>query len=514
MADFNEDEIDKGFRRVIEGKNVEPPGSLWANIRISVLERQLIRYQCVNLWLKGTVGVLATLLSGTAFLYLTQNDSPLAQKEVVTTRKTDTVYLTRTERVFVNRPVVVYAENLHAKTNEINPNFNKKEQNYEIITPDNNPAEDDKHGLDKEQITQNDLIISTKQNNQGRIKNKLGITHSKKSNHFEQDNQTKNQVGNERNNTSLLQESSLSSRENEEKAALDFKTFTVNYLEPLPITPNAPLGIPSIKYHPNIKTALKLPKVRTPLLDRLSLSSYVSPEWNGIDVRRNEPKAFNYGDEELQAGITAGLRAGIRLSEKWQLLAGVEFSGASFDDRNLRQILTAEAINDRFGYIYRTALGKVEIPAEKLSVLAQSGSVVGIEIHEPIQRYVINVPLLVRYNVWDKQFRFLNQVPIKLQFYGLLGGYSQLPILQEGKIEVFENSGREFTAELTNFQNLRNSYGVNLGAGVELGIGKHFNLFAEPNYSQGISSLVREMPIRSVVSSFGVKMGAKWNFGK
>ena len=78
MADFNEDEIDKGFRRVIEGKNVEPPGSLWANIRISVLERQLIRYQCVNLWLKGTVGVLATLLSGTAFLYLTQNDSSLS----------------------------------------------------------------------------------------------------------------------------------------------------------------------------------------------------------------------------------------------------------------------------------------------------------------------------------------------------------------------------------------------------------------------------------------------------
>lgn len=504
MADFNEDEIDKGFRRVIEGKNVEPPGSLWANIRISALERQLIRYQSINLWLKGTAGVLAALLSGTAFLYLTQNAPPLMKKEVVTITKTDTVYLTKTKRVFVDRPIVVYIE----KSNGTN-SFNNLEQNEETGTADNN--------LEKEQNTQSGLItnLNTRQNSIERSKNKLNITHGKTSKRSEQNYPIKNQIGNGKSNTSLPP---LRSRENgelvEESPVHASEAFTVDYLEPLPIAPNAPLRLPLIKHHSTSKTMAKLPKVRTPLIDRLSLSSYVSPQWNSVDVRRDEPKAFDYGDEELQVGVTAGLRAGIRLSEKWLLLTGVEFNGTSFDDRSRRQILNAEAINGRFGYMYRTALGTVEIPAEKLSSPAQSGSMVGIEIHEPIQRYVINVPLLVRYNVWDKQFRFLNQVPMKLQFYGLLGGYWQIPIRQEGKVEIFENSGREFTSELTNFQNLRNSYGVNIGVGAELGVGKHFNLFAEPNYSQGISSVVSDMPIRSVVSSFGVKIGAKWNFGK
>ncbi len=59
----------------------------------------------------------------------------------------------------------------------------------------------------------------------------------------------------------------------------------------------------------------KVIKIRTPLPERLSLSAYVSPDWNKLDVRRDEPVAFKYGDEELPAGILAGIR--VKLGAKW-----------------------------------------------------------------------------------------------------------------------------------------------------------------------------------------------------
>ena len=58
---------------------------------------------------------------------------------------------------------------------------------------------------------------------------------------------------------------------------------------------------------------LKVDKVKTPLAERLSLSIYASPDWSRLDVRRDEPDAFQYGDEELQVGILAGVRVSLKL---------------------------------------------------------------------------------------------------------------------------------------------------------------------------------------------------------
>ncbi|HAK79168.1 MAG TPA: hypothetical protein DCM71_20245 [Runella sp.] len=245
MADFNEDEIDKGFRRVIEGKSVEPPASLWANIRISALERQLIRYQSMTFWFKGAVGVLAALLGGTGyFLYQAKSALPLVQKEVVTITKTDTVYLTKSEKVFVDRPVVVYAENLNAKMNEINPDFNKNEQNDETGTSDNTLTKDGKRDLNNEPITQNGLTAnpSSKQNSQKTIKNSKLITNRVKNSnarYSEQNNSTKNQVDKIKNNAFFPQETPISSQESIKDGKLTegspIEDLTIDFLEPLPM---------------------------------------------------------------------------------------------------------------------------------------------------------------------------------------------------------------------------------------------------------------------------------------
>jgi hypothetical protein len=300
----------------------------------------------------------------------------------------------------------------------------------------------------------------------------------------------------------------------EENALSRLQSRTVDFLEPLPIQPEPSFGIPKINFHSSVKTTGSSPKIKVPLVNRLSVSAYVMPKGNNIDVRRGEPNAFKYGNEELGPGVAAGLRAGIKWTDRWSVLAGIELEATRFGDGNHRQILTAESINGTFGYLYRTALGTVELPDEELSTQAQAGSVVGLEVRESIQRYVLNLPLSVRYDVWGKRFRFLQQVPMKLQFYGLLSGYWQVPLLQEGHVEIFESTGRQLTGELTKFQNLHSSLGINLGMGTELGIGKRFYVFLEPTYTQGITSVVRDMPLRSVTNSFGVKVGTKWNVKK
>ena len=111
MVESDELEFDKGLRRIAEGQAVEPSPSLYAGIRLAALERQLISYQSAALWLKGTIGVLAVLLGVTGLLLYKAGNEPNTQvAAAVIPAKADTVYVTRTEQVFTDRPVVVYME--------------------------------------------------------------------------------------------------------------------------------------------------------------------------------------------------------------------------------------------------------------------------------------------------------------------------------------------------------------------------------------------------------------------
>lgn len=500
MADFNDDELDKGFRRVIEGKSIEPPASLWADIRISALERQLIRYRSLTLWFKGATGVLTALLGGAVyFICQVPKPAPPLPKEVSIVTKMDTVYVTRTEKVYIDRPVIVYTE----------------KSNYLIESPGAN-SENRRFGA-------NHLVNDSKHiKNEAETGEKMPVNLATGSalSTWKQNESATSLIGNTANMAFLSRKRGeldngtvKSNQSTQENAISPGESGTIDFLEPLPIQVTSSFT-PKINVNPLVKTTANWFKTKKTFVGKLSLSGYLTPKWNSIDVRRGEPNAFKYGNEKLEPGAAVGVRAGVKISKRWSLLAGIEVEGTRFGDGNHRQILTAEPINGTYGYLYRTALGTVELPDEDFSVQAQAGSVVGLEIHEYIQRYVLNLPLSIRYDVWSKRFRFLQQLPMKLQFYGLLGWYWQLPLLQEGSVDIFENTGRQLTGELPKFHNLHSSFGVNVGLGTELGIGKRFHLFVEPTYTQGISSVVRDMPLRSVTNSFGIKVGTKWSFKK
>lgn len=525
MVQFDEHEFDEGLRRIAEGQGVEPPPGLYNGIRSAALERQLIRYQSTALWLKGTIGVLAALLGITGvFLYQARNEptSQAAQAEVPA--KTDTVYVTRTERVFTDRPVVVYvAKEL---TNTLNQNIND-ETNTLIASKHNgqsvkvqlgNPIVIDAANSqsDKPETNGNDQMDTIELN----TKSDKGIRNSlfNQKSAGKSSTPTPTENSGDGSKTSTLEPKNPTGREalfetnQEERWVLD-----VSRLNALPLKSSSRFKSPKIAYrkpiHLQLAASPKGVKIRSPLSERLSLSAYLSPDWNKLDVRRDEPDAFTYGDEELQTGILVGIRGGLKLSEKWSLLAGAEFSGSSFDDGQRRQVLTMESVNGKSGFPYRTALGTVVIPADLLSSPPATNDRIGLEVHEPILRYALNLPIALRYDFWRKRFMLLNQVPLRFAVYGLLGGYAQIPLRQEGKVTIFEESGRELEAELTGFQNLRSAYGLSLGAGTELGVSKHLSIFTEPTYSQGLSSVVRDMPLRTTISGFGVKVGAKWGFG-
>jgi hypothetical protein len=482
MGNFDEQELDNGLRRVVEGKSVEPPPSLWPAIRITTLERQLIGYQSAALWFKGTIGILAALLGGTGyFLYKANTILPIIKKEIVTVinKQVDTVYVTKIEKVYINRPLINVEKKLNTQRQILSNVTNGQRSNLSVI--DNQQSKNNQI----EPITKSDF-----QTTQSASSNTQPQEQTRKTSNFK-----------------------LQANNSEPTSILNFPNIQIDCLEPLQMQPADLVAIPKIKYQlPQIKT--QSPKIKIPFVDRLSLSVYASPEWNAIDVRRNDPKAFNYGDEHLQIGLTAGLRMDVQVARKWSLRTGLEYGITGFDDRNRRQLLVAENIDGRLGYLYRTALGTVEIPANRLSAQAQVGSVVGVEVQQPIQRYVLNVPLSVRYDAWAKPFRLLNQVPMKVNLYGLVGGYWQIPIGQKGAVQIFEDSGREFTSDLSSFQNSRTSYGISLGFGAELGVGRRFSLFVEPNFSKGISSVAKNMPIRSTISNFGTKIGLKWYLGR
>ncbi|GAB2797959.1 hypothetical protein GCM10027275_49320 [Rhabdobacter roseus] len=520
MADFDENEFDEGFRRVIEGQGAEPPPSAWANIRVAALERQLIRYQSAALWLKGIAGVLAVLLGVTGYLLYQAKSEPTEPLAMATPEsKRNTVFITRTERVFVDRPVIRYVERqrpesksqrLNSDPNPLNSNPNQSTQNnYDRNVTLNNPPD----GANKIiGLSNNKKVLDPKQ------KTADGGQESTRSENLVDRKPDSNLDGKTPAETPAIDgprggkgtELATTSAEAEQKAA----PINLNLLTAQPLLTSRTLSMPRLRYRLPASLLPKAPKIRIPLSEKLSLSAYVSPDWSKVDVRRDEADAFKYGDEELQAGIVAGIRAGLSLSKKWSLLAGVEFGQNTFDDGNKRLILNAETIDGQTAYFYRTALGTVGIPSDLLSTPVQPGDVVGLEVHEPIQRWVLNLPLSLRYDIWQKQFLLLEKLPLKFTVYGLLGGYAQLPLRQEGVVEIYEDNGREFTGEVKNFRNLRPSYGINLGAGAELGFARHISVFVEPNYSQGLSSVVKDMPLRTSINGFGVKFGARWEFGK
>jgi hypothetical protein len=498
MSDFyDNDELEKAFRENIEGRSMNLPPSVWSNIKVAALERQLIRYQSTTNWFKGVSGLLATALVG-ILLWVYQQKTPaqLSNKAIVFT-KIDTLYLTQTQKIYVSQPAaqlrVIQQERLTYQkqiknltqalvayqAQEVENTTNQK------LTTNHNP---------KLQIFTNKQPITTqptpKDNNQPMAAGESQTNDNVES--FDSKNNTKNQ-----NVPSVAQ------------------TLVLEPMESIAYPTTEPiLTIPKVRYKAP-EAAIKAPKAPVePLKNRFSLAVYLQPEWNNADIRRSERQAFDYANQNIRDGHTLGFRAGLKLTPKWSVLAGVEFTKLGFDEFNRKLNFTAEDIDGTPTFLYRNALGTVVIPNQKLIDKPQIGNVLQVESNEPITARFARVSLGLRYNVLSKKLQINPLNPLRWTLYGLAGGAIYIPQRQDIRLDIFQPNRQGAHFKFTEVENQHLAFGMNVGLGLSADYGKRIGVFIEPTYNQTLTSLVRNMPINTYLQSFGLKTGINWRLGK
>ncbi|MFN8353776.1 MAG: hypothetical protein U0Y10_05010 [Spirosomataceae bacterium] len=592
MSGFDENELDNAFRMSFEGKELEPPPSVWKAVRTSALEHQLIRYQSMNLWLKGITGALTVLLGGTSYFWYqaAQQAKQTPTAQVITVTKTDTVFVpnTQTERVFVavpapsepvadasitkverqsdpnlsneslsNDPTPTTTLNSTHTTDEVasvlpeskNSSVAKVSQRNSPVALPLTPAEATTPLTKEENSTAQKDIASaapfTKSNVNGTTEQpenetvESSKTTSKKASRRNEQlvsNQlnTAKTAKNRLNQQSPVADSSplyapttdassgsvnpvANSAETEAQAPVPLlASMRVEQLKSLPYQFEFEQKEHKVRFRSALKPSIpiKLLRPRTPFIERLSLSAYYSPEWNDLSIRRDEPTAFGYANQDVSNGSAFGLRIGVKLSDRWSVQTGIEHSSFSFEEKEKYQFLRAEDKNGRLCFVYRTALGTVEVPFQQLNYQPKPGDPLRIENRGLQHTSAWRIPVTFRYNFLDKTWQAPNSSPLTIRIYGLGGVSITMPKDVNTTLEILAPNGRESIGTLNDFQNLQTAWGFNLGAGAEIGLGRRTFLWVEPNYNQNLSSFVKDMPITSSVGTIGLKMGLKWEFAR
>ncbi len=595
MSDLDENELDKAFRMGIEGQHIEPPPSVWKAVRSTALESQLIKYQTANLWLKGITGVLTVMLSGTTYLWYQAAKSPdvAPQVQVITQTKTDTVFVPRTDQVFmttlpqpqVNKNEQQILDNQVVRANDAiaeNPTSTQAEKEIltnlqesstkettlvkeQANTPKANEIAKEKTNQESEKITQESSVdnVATNSTVLSKEADKITNASSTKTNKrlnktTSSDLVTKEPTGRQANRTLTAQQelakssqsAAWKSNNQQEKSAVnqpllrdnssieysnpngsvsvdnqiiigsdasqaEFKRLSIARLQALPYHFEIEASIPKIRYRTYQKPSvpIRLPKQGLSLLERISVSAFVAPEWNNLSVRRNEPRAFDYANQVIKAGNMIGLRLGVQLSERLSVVTGVEYSKFEVEEKDKKVLLKAENVNGKPCFVYRTALGTVQIPVQDLGYQPKYGDPLLLESGGFQNTTFWRIPVGVRYDFLNTRLKTENaKKAVGFTFYGLSSMNLTVPNQFNASVEIFVPNGKEVKKDLSNFENTQPSLGFQAALGAEMGFGRHFRILMEPAYFHSVTSIVKDMPITSLRSSFGLKFGAKWQF--
>jgi hypothetical protein len=462
----DENELDRAFRQGIEGHRKEPPPRVWAGVRAAALEQSLFTAQRTALWFKGIAAGLAILLGGVSYLLYQKNNEDLVADNFIT--KTDTVYVYKT---------------LPPKQSTIEQNSTTipDEDYLKQLVWQNTQLRKQVRGLKKESFSASilDERVQILEKEKFDLRNQLFEEQSKRL--------QKNDDVVANNQTLQKQEKLLA------------KGISISPLPKAGLSPNAKIPDPE-----------PVVWVSPSIWERIYVSGYISPEANGLSVRRNTPRAFDYANQSIGSSFTAGLRLGIQLNDNWQVYSGIELGSASFgnDERDRKGfVINAEPYNGRPAFLYQTALGIVEIP-NKGGSPTRNGEPIGVRVaNNTLEMSYIRIPLGVRYDFWRKEYEKSNKV---LRIYGLTGGTLTIPQSQTVTLDVQTLDGRRYDQSYSQFDNTQAALGLNFGMGAELSIAKRWRVMLEPSFTQNVSSIVRDLPYNSMTNSFGVKMGLSW----
>lgn len=518
MSEQEPHKIDQTFRSMIERMSLEPPATNLDGIRANVLQVQLGRVRTENGWLKTALGVAMLLLGGSGYL-LTKNTAPntsleqepLAQK-TITISHTDTVYITRTERVYVRVPI----------PEAIDDGLELAQSNTEIV---DNQSENNKNAetlLNEETVTLNPNNSTETEPKTNRLRNtNLSIKKSvsgsrqpltnpigepKQPISKQASTQNRGEEGRLETNNSSLSLENLASTPN-----VEIKLLNLDFLAPLGYSIDPHPKIPKINYSPQNQIVAKPKKPRISFVERLSVSAYYAPEFNQLYLRRDQIEAFEYGHESITSTQVVGLRTHIKLSDKLTLLTGIENQTINFEHSGLnKEPLFAQEVDGQPTFFKKTVFGIAQIPNGFYTSNPVVGSSIIMEGDEDNFVQSIRVPVAIKYDFYSQKLPWIARKNIGLKLYALGGGYWAFPAKQKMNIEVYEPDGHDFYTTLTHFQNTKTHFGVNVGLGAEVHYGRQWHIFGEPYYQTSMNSMVQNLPIRTFLGGFGTRFGIKY----
>jgi hypothetical protein len=251
-------------------------------------------------------------------------------------------------------------------------------------------------------------------------------------------------------------------------------------------------------------------------MDRLSLGGYFSPENNTLDIRNDAIQAFGLGDEVISSSSNMGLRLGFKINPKISILTGLEIQTMNFNHtgNNKEEIIAENGTDGKPIFLRFTVFGVAQLPTTGMTANPQVGSSVFVEGENGHFAQAIRVPVFLKYQFYERTLRNFGWRGAGLNLYAIGGGYYAIPIKQQLTLEVYEPNGKDYYTTLTNFKNINDYSGLNLGFGAELNYGKHIQLYVEPYYQTTLKSLVNNMPIRTYVNGIGMKFGVNYQFVK
>ena len=521
MSEQEPHKLDETFRSMIERMSFEPPTANLDTMRANVLQIQLGRLRTENGWLKAALGLVMLLLGSTGYVLLKAN-APARQEAVVPqilkVKQTDTVYVTRTERVYIRVPIPEsiddgpdLAQNDYEKTD----NQSKANKNSETL-PNEETAT---LGVRKNKsFDSKDIVETNRSNNRKRsiFKNQplaQNLNRQKQVDNVESYNQNVTKDNTLIGNSTPASDGLKNTTEelNNEKPDL----LNLDFLEPLNYSNVPHLSIPKIHYKSKNPTNQKLRKPRQSFGERLSLSAYYAPELNRLNLRRDDIDAFEFGHESIKSTQVAGIRTGIKLSDNLSLLTGLEYQTIRFEHSGLsKETLVAQDINGQPTFFKKTVFGIAQIPGDFYTSNPTVGSRVVLESDEDNFVQFLRIPLAFSYDFYRQKLHWFEQSTTVLKLYALVGGYWATPTKQQMKVEIYEPDGHDFYTTLTHFQNTRANAGLNAGLGAEIRYGQHWSVFGEPYYQTGIKSMIQNLPLRTFVGGFGCHFGLKYQLKK
>jgi hypothetical protein len=473
--------LDDAFRKGIGRLDIPPLPINLDGMRADTLASQLVRASRQIQRLRGVAGFLLLLLGGSGLsFYQYQNDAKNTINlpiKAITVAKIDTVYITKIEKVFV--PAGYENTQLNAAQ--------RSNMRHDIL----------------QSLSNNELSMVVKY-----YKNQL-LSHENLLN-----NSTKNTIA----NRTTLPITTINDTQNPESIArhLPPTVANLNFLDILPMR-TTPMSkkTPDIHYKPTLK-AIKAAAPKMTLAERFSVSAHVGIENSSVDIRRDQIDAFQYdGNENISSTKTYGLRLGIRLTNRLSVETGYEDVDYTFQSHNTKKMmLKAELLDGQPAFVYRSIFGSAVVPNQELTKQPQLGDGIILENEENHIAGYDRIPLILRYDLWDKPLYYGFRRKTYLTLYGLLGGVYSTPSHQQLNVEIYESNGHDFYTSLSSFKNTSDTWGINLGAGAELMLNKKLSLWLEPSYQKTLTSMVQGLPLRTFPNSFGLRFGVKYQFVK